>query len=189
MMEITRNRTLLILDVDETLIYATEKPLDREPDFAVGPYSVYRRPGLTEFLATCLRNFDVAVWSSSGTDYLAAVVEAILPEESSLAFVWNRTRCVQCYDPERLETYFVKDLKKVKRLGFDLKRILVVDDTPQKAERNYGNAIYVPPFYGDPNDNELSRLGPFLTMLAGIPDVRTIEKRGWRSRAGSSFEN
>lgn len=187
MMESIPDRTLLILDVDETLIYATEKPLDRESDFGVGPYTVYRRPGLAEFLETCLRQFDVAVWSSSGSDYLTAVVENIFPKEVSLAFVWNRTRCVQRYDPEHLETYYVKDLKKVKRRGFDLKRVLIVDDTPQKTERNYGNAIYVSPFYGDPADDELKRLSPFLTTLAEIPDVRTIEKRGWRSRAGSSF--
>lgn len=188
-MKNTPDRTLLILDVDETLIYATEKPLDREPDFGIGPYSAYRRPGLTEFLATCQREFHVAVWSSSGSDYLSNVVEAIFPKEPSLAFVWDRTRCVQRYDPERLETYYVKDLKKVKRLGFDLRRILIVDDTPQKAERNYGNAIYVPPFYGDPGDDVLKRLGQFLTTLTEIPDVRTVEKRGWRNKAGSSFES
>lgn len=187
-METNADRTLLILDVDETLIYATEQPLDREPDFGVGPYSIYRRPNLTEFLEASLQVFHVAVWSSSGVDYLTNVVENIFPKDASLAFVWDRSRCVQRYDSERLENYFVKDLKKVKRLGFDLKRILIVDDTPQKAERNYGNAIYVPPFHGDLDDKELSRLGQFLKTLAGIPDVRTIEKRGWRSRSGSSFE-
>jgi NLI interacting factor-like phosphatase len=44
---------LLILDLDETLIYATEEPLQRVPDFIIGPYAVYRRPYLTEFLTSC----------------------------------------------------------------------------------------------------------------------------------------
>ena len=44
---------LLILDLDETLIFATERPLTREADFRVGPYHVYGRPGLADFLDQC----------------------------------------------------------------------------------------------------------------------------------------
>lgn len=180
------NRILLILDLDETLIHASERPLQREPDFTVGPYSVYQRPGLSDFLEFCHGTFQVAIWSSSGPDYLRAVVSHILPSGHSLAFVWDRSRCVQRYDSERMEPYFLKDLKKVKRIGFDLNRVLIIDDTSQKVERNFGNAIYISPFYGDPADDELKRLSPFLKSLTGAPNVRTIEKRGWRnaSQAG-----
>lgn len=44
---------LLILDLDGTLIFATERPLTREADFRVGPYPVYGRPGLPDFLDQC----------------------------------------------------------------------------------------------------------------------------------------
>jgi len=44
---------LLILDLDETLIFATERPLTREADFRIGPYHVYRRPDLADFLDQC----------------------------------------------------------------------------------------------------------------------------------------
>lgn len=147
----TNARILLILDLVETLILAAETDLERPPDFRVGPYSVYRRPHLDEFLRSCWRNFEIAVWSSSGADYLADVLRRILPAELAPAFVWDRERCVRTFDWEQQETCFVKDLKKIKRLGYDLKRVLIVDDTPQKAQRNYGNAIYVSPFYGDPH--------------------------------------
>ena len=40
---------LLILDLDETLVYSIEEPLGRDHDFTVGPYAVYRRPHLAEF--------------------------------------------------------------------------------------------------------------------------------------------
>lgn len=181
-MNTSEDRILLILDLDETLIFAAEKPLEREPDFRVGSYYVYRRPHLDEFLKSCNQDFQIAVWSSSGANYLAAVVEAICPAEISPAFVWGRERCVQRYDPEFLETYFAKDLKKVKRLGFSLDRVLIVEDTPQKVERNYGNAIYVCPFYGDPSDSELPKLSRYLRSMATVPNVRCIEKRGWRNQ-------
>lgn len=177
----TPHSTLLILDVDETLIYASETHLDRNPAFRVGPYFIFLRPGLAEFLRHCQQDFEVALWSFSGEDYLAAVVEQIFPTRY-LKFVWSRTRCVQRFSEERSESYSVKDLKKVERLRFDLKRVLVVDDTPQKVERNYGNAIYVRPYYGDPADDELRRLGRYLTTIVGISDVRAIEKREWRFR-------
>ena len=43
-------RQLLILDIDETLVYATETPLERPPDFRVGPFVAYRRPHLHKFI-------------------------------------------------------------------------------------------------------------------------------------------
>lgn len=179
-------RMLLILDLDETLIYAIEKSLEREAGFRVGPYYVYRRPHLNEFLLSCLDDFQIAVWSSSGACYLASVVKAIFPKQVAPAFVWGRERCVHRYDPECLDMYFVKDLKKVKRLGYSLDTVLIVDDTPQKTERNFGNAIYISPFYADASDSELQKLAAYLKSLAQVPNVRSIEKRGWKTRLQSS---
>lgn len=174
-------KLLLLFDLDETLIFATEKRLPREPDFVVGPYFVYCRPHLEWFLAECARVFRVAVWSSSGGDYAEAVVRAIFPADAQPLFVWSRERCVQRFDAERHETYFVKDLKKLKCRGFDLDRLLFVEDTPRKLERNYGNAVYVASYAGAADDAELKRLGPYLASLSSLPNVRDVEKRGWRS--------
>jgi len=176
----TSDRILLILDLDETLVFAAEGDLERPPDFRVGPYSVYRRPHLDEFLKSCCENFEIAVWSSSGADYLAEVLRSILPAGVSPVFVWDRERCVRAFDPEQQGACFVKDFKKIKRLGYDLDRVLIVDDTPQKAQRNYGNAIYVSPFYGDAKDDELLRLSRYLKSLCDSRNVRAIEKRGWK---------
>ena len=68
-------RHLLILDLDETLVYAAEAPLGRPPDFAVGPYAVYRRPHLDPFLARAFEWFEVAVWSVGTAPYVEGVVE------------------------------------------------------------------------------------------------------------------
>jgi hypothetical protein len=40
----------------------------------------------------------------------------------------------------------------------------------------------VRPFVGDPNDDELLHLEHYLRELGPVENVRTIEKRGWRSR-------
>ena len=170
---------LLILDLDETLIYATEVPLHRSPDFVIGPYAVYRWPYLAEFLTSCTACFRLAVWSTATDEYVRPVVERIMPKEVDPAFVWGRRRCVRRYDAEQFEEYHVKDLKKVKRMGYRLDRVLIADDTPRKVEQHHGNAIYVPPFFGDPEDETLPRLARFLISLRDVPNVRT-----WRSGVG-----
>lgn len=171
---------LLILDLDETLVYGTEQELAQKADFCVGPFLVYRRPNLTEFLEGAAQWFALAVWSSATSDYVTAIAREILPEKLTWQFVWGRERCTARLDAERFETTFIKDLKKVDRLGYDRRRILCVDDTPAKLMRNYGNAIYVSPFEGAPNDDELRRLLEYLDSVRDKYDYRRIEKRGWR---------
>jgi hypothetical protein len=76
----------------------------------------------------------------------------------------------------------VKSLKKVKRQGYDLARVLMVDDTARKLERSYGNHVPVRPFEGDPADDELAALLVFLGRFRDLGDVRPPEKRAWRLR-------
>jgi RNA polymerase II subunit A small phosphatase-like protein len=173
-------KILLVLDLDETLVYAGDVSLSRPADFRAGPYHVYRRPHLEAFLSGCSALFDLAVWSSASPACVAAVVPAILPVGVEPVLAWDCRRCVRRLDPDTKEDYFVKDLRKVCRKGFDLGRVLAVDDTPRKLERNYGNAVYVRPFLGDPDDAELPALGRYLASLHDVPDVRKLEKRGWR---------
>ncbi len=172
---------LIILDLDETLVYSTRKPLPREHDFTVGEYFTYCRPGVSDFLHYLAGRYPLAVWTSSGSRYAQEVVSRVFPESVHLEFVWSRDRCTRRFDPETREELWIKDLKKVKRLGFRLEEILMVDDSPEKVARNYGNHICVIPFRGDPNDSELPLLARYISTLEGTPNVRTLEKRGWRS--------
>ena len=175
-------KPLLILDLDETLVLA-EKSMGQRMDFRVGSYGIRFRPCLNEFLATVEPIFLLAVWTSSTLEYAAPIVDAISSRAGvSFKFLWARERCTQRYDPERQAPYWIKDLKKIRRAGYDLRRVLVVDDTSSKLERSYGNHILVREFTGDPADRELEVLAAYLITLAEAPDFRAIEKRGWRSR-------
>lgn len=173
---------LLILDIDETLLHATVQPLEHSPDCRIGPYVVYLRPYLAEFLEQTSQLFKLALWSSSSPDYVEAIVSQIIPASVSLEFAWSRDRCITRFDPEWQSYYYVKDLRKVKRCGYDLNHTLIVDDTSRKVERNYGNAIYVTPWFGDDRqDNELRRLAAYLPKLCEVPNLRRIEKRNWKN--------
>lgn len=175
-------RKLLILDLDETLIYATEEKLERECDFTVGQYSVYKRPYLKEFIEFCFENFDVAVWTSSTQNYAVEIVEELFPSLDLLKFFYTRLRCTIRYDEELQETYFEKMMSKIRRRKFDLTKVIVIDDSPEKWRNSYGNLVRVKPFYGETNDDELKYLIVYLEKLKKIENIRKFEKRNWRNR-------
>lgn len=183
----TAKNKLLILDLDETLIYSTETPLTRKPDFLVYSYFVYKRPNLDNFITTCFEWFDVAVWTSSGAEYAAAIVTAIFPNPHLLKFVWASDRCSIAYNynhdliDDDYPTYYSRKLiKKVKRQGYQLESIIAIDDTPKKWEKSYGNLVRIAPFEGDESDRELDYLIDYLNILKDAENIRSIEKRGWR---------
>lgn len=180
-------KKLLILDLDETLIYATETSLSRKADFLVEPYYIYKRPFLDVFLKNCFDWFEVAVWTSSTPSYAIAIVSAIFEKPEALSFVWASDRCTVAYDIEWFEYYYRKNIKKVKRKGYLLESIIAVDDTPQKWERSYGNLVRLHPFEGDENDDELKYLQLYLERLKSAGNIRSLEKRFWRNQLGRSI--
>ena len=171
---------LVIFDLDETLVFADEQPLSTAADFEVASYSVYRRPHLAAFLKDAFTHFRVAIWTASTRAYAEPVLSHILPAGATPAFVWTAERCTARFDHDTRGRYTVKNLNKVRKRGFDLNRVVAVDDTAQKYERSYGNLVQVRPFYGDPSDDELLYLGRYLKTFADRPNVRAIEKRRWR---------
>ncbi|WP_027893777.1 HAD family hydrolase [Calidithermus chliarophilus] len=173
-------RKLLVLDLDETLFHAARRPLERAPDLILFDYFVYWRPYAQHFIASVASWYEVAVWSSAGKLYVERALEALVPPGILLSFVWSRERCTQGYDPATGEHYWIKDLKKLRRRGYRLEHVLVVDDSPEKLERNYGNWVPVRPYLGAADDTELLELIPYLEHLSGVENVRTVEKRYWR---------
>jgi TFIIF-interacting CTD phosphatase-like protein len=131
-MSLQGQRKLLVLDLDETLLHATTERLSVPEAFRIGPYYAYLRPHLRTFIEFCLARFDVAVWTSSSTDYAAEVTTQIFGSLESLEFLWSRSRCTSRLDRDAHEQYWVKDLRKIRRLGYALERVIVVDDTAKK---------------------------------------------------------
>lgn len=173
-------RPLLILDLDETLIHGSLHELGRPADMHVGPYHVYFRAGLLEFLARASAQYRLAVWSSASSAYVEQISKRILADLPEPEFVWSRERCTRRIDFNLQEEYFAKDLAKVRRYGFDLKRTLILEDEPRKVAKHFGNAIYVRPFLGLNDDGELLDLAAFVEQIAGEANFRSVEKRNWR---------
>jgi RNA polymerase II subunit A small phosphatase-like protein len=178
-----QQRLLLVLDLDETLVYghAGDTPAPSyTPSFEAGPYPVFKRPYVDTFLETVLNEFDVAVWTSASKAYAEAVVFNLFKERNKeLKFVYTANKCTSAYDPELMERLSLKNLRKVAKLGYDLDRVIAVDDTPSKYRKHYGNLVRVPPFTGDRSDDILYRLLNYLRKLSEYKSVRKVDKRGW----------
>lgn len=186
-----RRRHLLVLDLDETLIHASELPLHRAADYIVYGYHVYRRPHLDAFLASCFEHYAVGIWSSASDEYVEAVAKLIVSEPDKLEFVWGHSKASfsrvrrddgnSFFDPWN-HRHYLKPLAKLKRFGWSLDQMLIVDDTPEKCARNYGNAIYPREYDGRDDDDELRLLARYLETLKDAPSLRRLEKRYWRAQ-------
>jgi RNA polymerase II subunit A small phosphatase-like protein len=173
-------RPLLVLDLDETLVHASETPLPIAAEHEVGRYLLYLGPGLRSFLECVAPAYRLAVWTSSSPSYAHAVCPLVFTRSERLEFIWASDRCTPTRHIETDSWCNAKPLNKLKRLGYDLGRVLVVDDSPEKHTRNYGNLVQIAPFTGDPDDKELLHLAEYLSRLAVESDFRRVEKRAWR---------
>lgn len=191
-----QEKILIILDLDETLIYATKNPKSKDWDYILLDYMVWVRPYLNEFLYYLKENFKIAVWSSASQIFVEEIINKVFPKDIELEFLWNRDNCTFKPNLKMIDSvgYFdvyshhdyIKPLKKVrKKFTFKKEKILIIDDTPRKSIYNYGNAIYPSEFYGNRDDNELKFLIKYLEKIKNVENVRTIEKRNWRNEVKS----
>ena len=72
-----KSNKLLILDLDETLIHATENKLEFSEDFQFDKYYVHKRPHLEAFLIDISKHFPIGIWSSADDDYVNEIVKNI----------------------------------------------------------------------------------------------------------------
>lgn len=185
-------KPLLILDVDETLIYTTDPQIEGPPprvDFHAAGYPVMKRPFVDSFLRWAFSR-PVAFWSKGGPDRIKPSLDKLLQPGEKPEFIYTMEKCTKhLLDPDEWENtpngHFIelKDLKKVPK-QFDRNQILALDDGPESWKLSYGNVVPIRPFEGDSADDELLRVMPFLEKWFRDPKgVRHIEKRYWRSQS------
>jgi len=181
-------KPLLILDIDETLIHTDTVPLEYEKhldfDFkfkGVGNslYYVKKRPYLDEFLNYAFENFDIAIWTAAGAEYADEILKAIGLDKSKLKFFYTQENCTLKLSYDYSNYFGVKNLQKLRKKGYDLNKVLIVDDIAETAVNNYGNLIQIKAFTDDTDDTELLKLISYLEKIKNEPNYRRIEKRGW----------
>lgn len=185
-------KPLLILDIDNTLIFSFEKDKnmsikiggsyynlkDLKEDFiTINLYRTFKRPHLDEFISYIKENFELAAWTAAGDEYAKAILDNI--GLTDLRFFYTGIHCT-AYRYRMSDIVYIKNLNKIKRnKKVNLERTLILDDNEKTAIKNYGNLLRIKPFFGDLNDKELLKAIKYLEKIKNEPNFRSIEKRGW----------
>ena len=160
---------LILFDLDETLVHATQTRLPYAHAFQVGPYYVYVRPFTTELIKFSASHFDVAVWSSSSERYVEAVTAELFGTSFPVVFSWSVSKCVQKVDPRSNGYVYIKDLRKTLKHGYAADEIIMIDDSPEKLKRQPARHLCLPAFTGYPSDKQLLSVIERIKTMENIP--------------------
>ncbi len=116
----SKSSNLIVFDLDETLIHATDTELNYPPHFTFDDYFVYERPLLKSFLNDIACHFQIGIWSSAGDTYVQEIVSKIMPETVEPVIVWASSKCTVKRDMVYDTYVYEKRLDKLKSKGFRL---------------------------------------------------------------------
>ncbi len=169
-----KRRPTLILDLDETLVHSSDSPpvgdfslLEVETKKSKKNFYILRRPGLENFLNSLAPHYSLVVFTASVRRYADAVINLIDPDRR-IERRFFRSSCI------RQEGQFIKDLATVTR---DLKRTIIVDNSPLAYSLHEENAVPIETWFDSPDDRELTDLIPFLIAIKNQEDIRTLLRR------------
>jgi RNA polymerase II subunit A small phosphatase-like protein len=158
----------LVLDLDQTLIYAANFPPHPEvQSFHNPPFYIFKRPGLDEFLKLVESKFDVFVFTHGEAGYARPVISALMPwlPESHRLY---RDLCDCKSGPK----------KKLSLLGRKPTDLILVDDSSSALENNPRNTLQIAAWLGMPRDRALiDWLPPILQSCSEAADVRKEIKK------------
>ena len=160
----------LVLDLDETLVHSQFGPFDVPSDVVINieienemhDIHILVRPGVKEFLEKISKRFEIVIFTASISKYAGPLLD-ILDKNKCCSYRLFREHCTL------INTSFVKDLKK---LGRDLKDVIIVDNSPMAYLLNSDNGLPILTWFDDKNDRELYKICPILEFLSLVPDVR-----------------
>jgi len=164
----------LVLDLDETLVHASEKrPIDDRLSYLTVTVAdgrtlyVTKRPYLEEFLSAMAPYFNLVVFTASTRQYADIVIDWL---EEDIVFEKRlyRESCT------KLSSGYTKDLRIVTQ---DLKRVVIVDNSPTAYQMNPENAIPIKSWYSTPEDSSLVELMQFLLNICVKTDVKSFDIR------------
>jgi TFIIF-interacting CTD phosphatase-like protein len=150
------NKKLLILDIDETLVFVDNKyffkPYKKlEPDFEIFTYFGIKRPFLDQFLRDISKKYDLALWTSGSKEYAEKINELIFkPLKIKVKFIFSNE---DLFKGQKDLDIVIDNFPE-----YSKKDILVIDDNKEYFTNDLTNLITIKKFHGNQNDQELIRV-------------------------------
>ncbi|XP_073866247.1 carboxy-terminal domain RNA polymerase II polypeptide A small phosphatase 1 isoform X2 [Macaca fascicularis] len=165
------DKICVVIDLDETLVHSSFKPVNNadfiipvEIDGVVHQVYVLKRPHVDEFLQRMGELFECVLFTASLAKYADPVAD-LLDKWGAFRARLFRESCVFH------RGNYVKDLS---RLGRDLRRVLILDNSPASYVFHPDNAVPVASWFDNMSDTELHDLLPFFEQLSRVDDVYSV---------------
>ena len=169
------NKKTLVLDLDETLVHSQFMPFNIKSDIKlkieleneIHDIFILVRPGLQQFLEKMGKIFEIVIFTASISSYADPLLD-IIDKNNLCKYRLYREHCTE------INNCFIKEIKK---LGRDLKDVIIVDNSPLSYYFNPENGIPISSWFDDKNDKELYNVSFILEFLSFVPDVRNFIKK------------
>jgi CTD small phosphatase-like protein 2 len=170
-----QNKPTLILDLDETLVHCSADASGKyDVTFGVQfngslcQVYVRKRPHLETFLETVAAKFEIVIFTASQRVYAERLLDILDPQRKYIHHRLYRESCLM------VAGNLLKDLTILDR---DLRRTIIVDNSPHAFGYQLDNGVPIESWYDNPHDVELLKLLPLLEQLHQVEDVRPHLRR------------
>lgn len=165
------HKKCMVIDLDETLVHSSFKPISNadfivpvEIDGTIHQVYVLKRPFVDDFLQKMGELYECVLFTASLAKY-ADPVANLLDKWGVFRARLFRESCVFH------RGNYVKDLS---RLGRDLHKVVIMDNSPASYIFHPDNAVPVSSWFDDMSDSELMDLVPFLETLSKVDNVYSV---------------
>ena len=127
------------------------------------------RPHWEEALKRIQNKYHIFAFTASHESYADSVVNHLDPQKKYFQYRLYRSNCVLCVVNGM--KFYVKDLKIVEDI-YDLKDVVIIDNSVLSFAYHLDNGIPISPFYDSKTDTELLDIANFLVKYADENDIR-----------------
>ncbi len=174
---------LAVFDLDETLIHAVTDLKNKNyqnniitiktPSGKMAKIAINIRPKWEEVIKKVSKHYTIVIYTASHSSYANGVLDFLDPENRYFYNRLYRNNCI-CVKLNGRDVY-IKDLDIFE--GFDLKNILIIDNSVLSFAFHLDNGIPILPYYDSEKDVELTFCGFYLVNISNCDNLMEVNKK------------
>jgi len=190
----SKNKKIALFDLDETIVHCIGEinmnnleSLSRQSDAKIKVHlpggkrevtvGINIRPNWEEALRRIKDKYHIIAFTASHESYADSVLNYLDSEKKYFEYRLYRCHCVLCVINGA--KFYVKDLKILED-NYDLKDVVIIDNSVLSFAYHLDNGIPISPFYDTKNDTELLDIADFLLEYADENDIRNKLKEVYK---------
>ena len=184
-----QNKKIALFDLDETLIHCVgEIKPNQNPELKYDDkisvnlpmgrkaiIGINERPLWRESLDKIKQYYNIVIYTASHSSYSDAILNFLDKDDKYFHYRLYRNNCVQCTSSDGMK-FYVKDLDILKKY-YDLKDIIIIDNSVLSFTFHLNNGIPVIPYYDSKDDRELNLVALYLLSVVDCNDLRVENEK------------